>query len=430
MKPGQIATGAELTGLKSGRPIFLDPKKIAADFPALTRKVNDKLLVYLDNAATTQKPRIVLDAIDSYYRRHNANVHRGLHTLAEEATELFEATRDKTAEFIGGVKREEIIYTQGTTASINLVALSWGEQNIKSGDRIVITQMEHHANLIPWIMLAQRKNAELEYIPIDKDGRLDLSGINNIIDSKTKLVALTQMSNLLGTINPVEEIISLAHKKGARVLVDAAQSIPHMAVDVKALDCDFLAFSAHKMLGPTGLGILYGKEEILNQMEPVSFGGEMISEVSFNHAEWNELPWKFEPGTPHIAGATAFGKALDYLNGIGLSAIRQHEVELTAYALERLAELSHIKIFGPQDAGDRGGIISFHDNKIHPHDLATFLDSSGIAVRAGHHCAQPLTRLLGVNSTTRASFYIYNDKDDIDALIDGLIEARRYFTNV
>jgi cysteine desulfurase/selenocysteine lyase len=404
-----------------------DPMILRKDFPILSREINGKPLVYLDSAATTQKPLVVLDALEEYYRRHNANVHRGLHTLAEEATVAFEATRDKVAQFIGGVKREEIIYTRNATEAINLVALSWGERNIHKGDRIVITEMEHHANLVPWIMLSKKTGAELVYIPIDNEGFLKLDNINETISPNTRLVALTHMSNVLGTINPVEEIIALGHKRGAVVLVDGAQSVPHMPVDVRAMAADFLAFSAHKMLGPTGLGILYGKEHLLNEMEPVTFGGEMISDVQFDTVKWNTLPWKFEAGTPHIAGAVAFGAALDYLDRLGMDNIRRHEMELTAYALERLAELNYIKIFGPKDVRFRGGAVSFVDRDIHPHDLATFLDSLGIAVRAGHHCAQPLTRLLGVSATTRASFYLYNTKDDIDALINALKESRRYF---
>jgi cysteine desulfurase/selenocysteine lyase len=404
-----------------------DPMILRKDFPILSREINGKPLVYLDSAATTQKPLVVLDALEEYYRRHNANVHRGLHTLAEEATVAFEATRDKVAQFIGGVKREEIIYTRNATEAINLVALSWGERNIHKGDRIVITEMEHHANLVPWIMLSKKTGAELVYIPIDNEGFLKLDNINETISPNTRLVALTHMSNVLGTINPVEEIIALGHKRGAVVLVDGAQSVPHMPVDVRAMAADFLAFSAHKMLGPTGLGILYGKEHLLNEMEPVTFGGEMISDVQFDTVKWNTLPWKFEAGTPHIAGAVAFGAALDYLDRLGMDNIRRHEMELTAYALERLAELNYIKIFGPKDVRFRGGAVSFVDKDIHPHDLATFLDSLGIAVRAGHHCAQPLTKLLGVSATTRASFYLYNTKDDIDALINALKESRRYF---
>ncbi len=402
-------------------------EKYKTDFPILSRMIRGTKLVYLDSAATTQKPRVVIDAVDQYYRLHNANVHRGLHTLAEEATAAYEATRDKIAGFIGGVKREEIIYTRNATEAINMVASSWGYQNIKKGDRIVITQMEHHANLVPWIVLSRKTGAELVYIPIDPEGYLDLADLKDIIAPNTKIVALTHMSNVLGTINPVDEIIALAHKRGAVALVDGAQSVPHMPVDVRAMDADFLAFSAHKMLGPTGLGVLYGKEELLSRMEPVQYGGEMISEVRYDYAAWNELPHKFEAGTPNIEAAFAFLPALEYLEKIGMENIRRHEMELTGYALDKLAGLEFIKVFGPKDLNHRGGAVSFIDKNIHPHDMATFLDTLGIAVRAGHHCAQPLTRLLGVNSTTRASLYLYNTHNDIDQLITGLKEARRYF---
>ena len=427
MKTLRTITGAAAHNSAAENTKPLLPEHIKNDFPILERQVNGKRLIYLDNAATTQKPRSVLDALDAYYSQTNANVHRGLHTLAEEATSLFEATRDKTAAFIGGVKREEIIYTRNATEAINIVADSWGAANIEKGDRIVITQMEHHANLVPWIMLAKKTGADLQYIPIDGEGYLDLADIQEIINPRTKLVAVTHMSNVLGTINPVEELIALAHKRGAVALIDGAQSVPHMPVDVGAMDADFMAFSAHKMLGPTGIGILYGKEELLSRMYPVSYGGEMISMVTFDDVTWAELPWKFEAGTPNIAGAAAFSPALDYLNDIGMDAVREHEKELTGYALDRLAELNSIRIFGPRDVEHRGGAVSFVDSDIHPHDLAQFLDSFGIAVRAGHHCAQPLARLLGVSSTVRASFYIYNDKEEIDRLVDALKEARRYF---
>ncbi|SYZ72187.1 selenocysteine lyase, PLP-dependent [Candidatus Zixiibacteriota bacterium] len=397
------------------------------DFPILSRLIRGTKLVYLDSAATTQKPQIVIDAVEQYYRLHNANVHRGLHTLAEEATSAYEATRDKIAEFLGGVNRQEIIYTRNATEAINMVASSWGYQHIKKGDRIVITQMEHHANLVPWLVLAKRTGAELVYIPIDPEGYLDLTNLKDIIAPNTKIVALTHMSNVLGTINPVEEVIALAHKRGALALIDGAQSVPHMPVNLKAMNADFLAFSAHKMLGPTGLGVLYGKEEFLQDMEPVQFGGEMISEVRYDGAKWNELPHKFEAGTPNIEGAFAFLPALEYLEKIGMEKIRRHEMDLTAYALDKLGQLEFIKVFGPKDVKYRGGAVSFVDKDIHPHDMATFLDTLGIAVRAGHHCAQPLTRLLGINSTTRASFYLYNTHDDIDQLVTGLKEARRYF---
>jgi cysteine desulfurase/selenocysteine lyase len=405
----------------------LDPERIRRDFPILERKIGNNPLVYLDNAATTQKPIQVISALNDYYAKMNSNVHRGLHTLAEESTSAFEATRKKVADFIGGVKPEEIIYTRNATEAINLVAYSWGRKFIKKGDRIVLTEMEHHANLVPWIALAKESGAELKYIPIDDNYRLDLSGIEKIISANTRLVAVTHMSNVLGTINPVAEIGRLAHENGALFLVDGAQSAPHMSIDVKAIDADFYAFSSHKMLGPTGIGFLYGKEPILNLMEPFMYGGEMISEVRYDYADWNDLPWKFEAGTPNIAGAVGFSPALDYLADTGMENIRNHERELTGYTIAGLAELKSIKLIGPPDVEMRGGAISFVDKDIHPHDLATFLDSRGIAVRAGHHCAQPLMKKLGLTATTRASVYIYNTKSDIDRLLEVLREARKYF---
>jgi cysteine desulfurase/selenocysteine lyase len=404
-----------------------DPENIRRDFPILKRKIGNNPLIYLDNAATTQKPSSVISAINDYYTKTNSNVHRGLHTLAEESTMAFEATRQKIADFIGGVKTEEIVYTRNATEAINLVAYSWGGKNIKKGDRIVLTEMEHHANLVPWIALAKETGAELKYIPIDDNYRLDMSGIEKIISANTKLVAITHMSNVLGTINPVEEIGKLAHKNGALFLVDGAQSAPHMAIDVKTIDADFYAFSAHKMLGPTGIGILYGKESFLKEMEPFMYGGEMISEVRYDFADWNNLPWKFEAGTPNIAGAVGFSPALDYLSKIGMKHLRNHEKELTTYTIAGLSEFKSVKIIGPSDTNMRGGAISFVDKDIHPHDLATFLDSRGIAVRAGHHCAQPLMKRFGLAATARASVYIYNTKSDIDRLLEVLREARRYF---
>ncbi|UCC81388.1 MAG: cysteine desulfurase [Candidatus Zixiibacteriota bacterium] len=407
----------------------MNPEMIKADFPILSRRIGDRPLVYLDNAATTHKPESVISAMDEYYRKMNSNVHRGLHTLAEESTAAFEWTRKKIAAFIGGVETEEIIYTRNATEAINLVAYSWGRKNIRKGDRIVLTEMEHHANLVPWIALAKETGAELKYIPIDDNYRLDLNNIDKIISDNTRLVSITHMSNVLGTINPVEEIGQTAHSKGALFLVDGAQSVPHMPVDVKAIDADFYAFSAHKMLGPTGIGVLYGKESILNEMEPFIYGGEMISEVRYDFADWNDLPWKFEGGTPNIAGAVGFSPALDYLSDLGMDNIRNHEIELTAYTIAKLSDLKSIKIIGPHDTCMRGGAISFIDKDIHPHDLATFLDSRGIAVRAGHHCAQPLMKRLGLTATARASIYIYNTPEDIDKLVKTLREARRYFCN-
>ncbi len=407
----------------------LNPEILRDDFPILSRKIHGKELVYLDNAATTQKPWSVIESLRRYYEYQNSNVHRGLHTLAEEATTSFENTREKVARFIGGAKIEEVIYTRSATEAINLVAYSWGRKNVKEGDRIVLTEMEHHANLVPWLALAKETGAELKYIPINVDGMLDPDNIDQLITPNTKLVSVTHMSNVLGTINPVKELAAKAHAQGALMMVDGAQSVPHLPVDVKEIDADFYAFSAHKMLGPTGVGILYGKEEILDEMEPFNYGGEMISEVRFDHADWNSLPWKFEAGTPNIADAVAFGPALDYLSDLGMEAVREHEKEITAYALRRLSEFKYLRIFGPADVKHRGGAVSFIDREIHPHDLATFLDSRGIAVRAGHHCAQPLARRLGVVSTARASFYIYNTLEEVDKLVEALKEARRYFCN-
>jgi len=404
-----------------------DPEVIRRDFPILNRRVHGKPLVYLDNAATTQKPKQVIDAIRNYYEIYNANVHRGLHTLAEESTEAFEKTRARIGRFIGATDSCEIIYTRGTTESINLVAYSWGQHNLQPGDNIVLTEMEHHANLVPWIALSKTTGAELRYIPVDENGYLVLDKIGEIIDGKTRLVTVTQMSNVLGTINPVKKICEIAHDRGALCLVDAAQSAPHMNVDVKDIDADFLAFSTHKMLGPTGLGVLYGKKEILSKMEPFNFGGEMISEVRYDSAKWNDLPWKFEGGTPNIEAAYAFHPAIEYLDQLGMDNIRAHEMDITEYAISRLSELDHIRIFGPMNIEDRGGAVSFTDTDIHPHDLAQVLDQNGVATRAGHHCAQPLHRKFGVGSTTRASFYIYNTKEDVDALIDAIRGARRFF---
>jgi cysteine desulfurase / selenocysteine lyase len=406
-----------------------NPDAIKGDFPILSRHVHGRQLVYLDNAATTQKPNSVIEALANYYRTYNANVHRGLHTLAEEATAAMENSRAKVAQFIGGVKSSEVIFTRNCTESINLVAYSWGRHNIRPGDRIVLSEMEHHANLVPWIALAKETGAELVHIKITDDGYLDFSNIGKIITPNTKLVAVTQMSNVLGTINPVAKIIEMAHEKGALALIDAAQSVPHISVDFKALDADFAAFSAHKMLGPTGIGVLYGKEAILNEMEPFIYGGDMIREVRLDSATWNELPWKFEGGTPNIADAIAFSPALDYLRDLGMDAIRNHEIDLTAYAIDELNKIGSIKIFGPENLDDRGGVISFIDENIHPHDLATILDTHGVAIRAGHHCAQPLMRRLGVVATARASFYIYNTRDDVDRLIEALKTARRYFAH-
>lgn len=400
---------------------------IKKDFPILDQHVHGVPLVYLDSAATSQKPQIVIDALNDYYRKFNSNVHRGIHALAEEATEAYETTRRKVAQFIGGVGDEEVILTSGTTDAINLIAYSWGENNIAEGDEILITEMEHHANLVPWVILTQKKKAVLKRIPITICGHLDLSKIDELITSKTKLVALTHMSNVLGTINPVEEIVEKAHAVGALVLADGAQAAPHMPVDVKQLGVDFYAFSSHKMLGPTGVGILYGRREILEAMPPFIMGGEMIREVRFDKVTWNDLPHKFEAGTPNIGNVVAFKTALEYLERIGMDNVRQHEMDITRYAIARLSEIDGLEIQGPLEYAQRGAAISFTDPAIHPHDIGTFLDSRGVAVRAGHHCAQPLMRIMGKVATARASFYIYNDNADVDALVDAIIEMRKYF---
>lgn len=405
----------------------LNVEKIRADFPILQRKIGDAQLVYLDNAATSQKPIQVIDALTDYYTRYNANVHRGVHTMSVEATEAFEAARTKVAKFIGAAHSESVIWTRNISEAINLVAYSWGESNIGAGDEIVVTAMEHHSGIVPWQQLAKRTGAELKIIPRTEDGRLDMEAANTLINGKTKLVTAIHMSSVLGTINDVKTLGKLAHDNGAVILVDAAQSAPHMPVDVEDLDCDFLGFSAHKMLGPTGIGVLYGRPELLEAMPPWMFGGDMILTVSYDDASWNDLPYKFEAGTPNIADAIATGAAVDYLSALGMENVLAHEEELTAYALERFAELERIQIMGPTDVQDRGGIISFTHDTIHPHDLGTALDQMGIAIRTGHHCAMPLVRSYDVVAAARASFYIYNTASEVDALIDGLKKTEGYF---
>ncbi|MFH0882691.1 MAG: cysteine desulfurase [bacterium] len=405
-----------------------DLQAVRADFPILSRRINGEPLVYLDNAATTQKPQAVIDALSDYYSSHNANVHRGIHTLAEEATASYEATRDLVAKWVGDVKREEIVFTSGATESINLVASSWGERNLKVGDRVLLTRMEHHANLVPWLQVAQKTGAEVVYIPIMGDGLLDIEAAEKILsDGRVRLVALTHVSNVLGTINPVAEMVSLAKNHGAVTLVDGAQAVPHQAVNIPEIGADFYAFSAHKMLGPTGVGVLYGREDILGGMEPYQTGGEMIRLVTYEKATWADLPHRFEAGTPNIAGVIAFAKAIEYLKSLGMAAIRDHERELTSNLLSAFDALPWLMVFGPRELSERAGVVSFEVEGVHPHDLAQFLDSKGIAVRAGHHCAQPLTKLLGRTSTTRASVYLYNTADEIDQVVEAVREARRYF---
>ncbi|WP_270996015.1 cysteine desulfurase [Listeria seeligeri] len=406
---------------------MIDIQKIRADFPILAQEINEKPLAYLDNAATSQKPKQVIRALTHYYEFDNANVHRGVHTLAARATDAFESARAKVAKFIHAREVAEIIFTRGTTSAINLVVDSYGNANIEAGDEIVISYLEHHSNLIPWQQLAKRKGAVLKYIELEEDGTISIEQAEKTITEKTKIVALAHVSNVLGTITPIKEIAALAHKVGAVILVDGAQAVPHMEVDVVDLDADFYAFSGHKMMAPTGIGALYGKRELLDKMEPTEFGGEMIDFVELYDSTWKELPWKFEAGTPIIGGAIALGAAIDYLTEIGIDTIHAYEQELVSYAIEQMSELEGITIYGPTDASKRCGLVTFNIEGAHPHDVATILDEDGVAIRAGHHCAQPLMKWLDVSSTARASFYIYNTNEEIDALIEGLKLTKEYF---
>ncbi|MBC1681037.1 cysteine desulfurase [Listeria welshimeri] len=406
---------------------MIDIQKIRADFPILDQEINEKPLAYLDNAATSQKPKQVIEALTHYYEFDNANVHRGVHTLAARATDAYESARVKVAKFIHAREVAEIIFTRGTTSAINLVVDSYAEANIEAGDEIVISYLEHHSNLIPWQQLAKRKGAVLKYIELEEDGTISVEQAKKTIGEKTKIVALAHVSNVLGTITPIREIAAIAHEFGAVILVDGAQAVPHMEVNVVDLDADFYAFSGHKMMAPTGIGALYGKRELLDAMEPTEFGGEMIDFVELYDSTWKELPWKFEAGTPIIGGAIALGAAIDYLAEVGLANIHAHEQELVGYAIEEMSKIEGITIYGPKDASKRCGLVTFNLEGAHPHDIATILDEDGIAIRAGHHCAQPLMKWLDVSSTARASFYIYNTKEEIDALIDGLKLTKEYF---
>jgi cysteine desulfurase/selenocysteine lyase len=410
----------------------LNIEKIREDFPILKRKVSGgKPLVYLDNAATTQKPLAVINAIHDYYMNYNSNIHRAVHQLAEEATLEFEKTREKVAEFINARSTEEIVFTRNATEAINLVAYSWGRTNVKKEDRIVITELEHHSNIVPWQILTSEKGAKLDYVGTDDNGYLKLQEYMNYLESskkkKVKLVSVSHMSNVLGTIVPVNDMIKMSHEKGIPVLIDAAQSVPHMPVDVQKMDCDFMAFSAHKMLGPTGVGILYVKKEILEKMPPFIGGGDMIKEVHKYETRYNDLPYKFEGGTPNIADVIGFSAAIDYLNKLGMDKVREHEVELTEYALDIITKVEGVTLYGPRNTKDRGGVISFNIGDIHPHDLATIMNDHGVAIRSGHHCAQVLMERLDVAATSRASFYIYNTKEEIDIFVSALGEARRLF---
>ena len=410
-----------------GSRVF-DVDAIRADFPILQRNINGNDLVYLDNAATTQKPNQVIKSLVDYYEQTNANVHRGVHTLSIEATDGYELARTKVAKFINAPRPEEVIWTRNTSESLNLVAATWAEANVGEGDNIVITAMEHHSNIVPWQQLADKKGAELRYLPHNEEGVIELDSATGVIDYRTKIVAVTHMSNVLGTINPVAKLAERAHSVGAVILVDAAQSVPHMPVDVQALDADFLCFSAHKMLGPTGIGVLWGKYDLLEAMPPYMFGGDMILEVTYEDATWNDLPYKFEAGTPNIADAIATGAAVDYLTDLGMDNVWQHEQELTDYAMEQMLSLGSVRVLGPQNPALRGGVISFIHDTIHPHDLGTALDQQGIAIRTGHHCAMPLVRSFDVVAAARASFYIYNTKPEVDAFVSGLRETEGYFS--
>jgi cysteine desulfurase/selenocysteine lyase len=403
----------------------MNTSQIRELFPILNQEVNGHPLVYLDSAATSQKPQSVIDAMKRYYERDNSNVHRGVHTLGTRATDAYEGARDKVARFIRAKSAQEIIFTRGTTTAINLVASSYGRTVCREGDEIVLTPMEHHSNLIPWQQVAKATGAKLTYIPLQEDGTIRIEDVENSINERTKIVAIMYVSNVLGVVNPVKQITEIAHRRGAKVLIDGAQSTPHMRVDVQDLNCDFYAFSGHKMCGPTGIGALYGKKELLEQMDPIEFGGEMIDHVDLYESTWKELPWKFEGGTPLIAAAIGLGAAIDFLQDIGMDEIERHEKQITAYAMDRISQINDMIIYGPRD--NRAGLITFNVGDIHPHDVATVLDAEGIAVRAGHHCCQPLMRLLKVSATARASFYLYNNEEDVDRLIQAIIKTKEYF---
>ena len=404
---------------------MIDVEKIRKDFPILDQIVNDEPLVYLDNAATTQKPKVVLEAVNRYYQEDNANVHRGVHTLAERATASYEGARETVRRFINASSTKEVLFTRGTTTGLNWIG-RFAEEILEEGDEVLISIMEHHSNILPWQEACRKTGAKLVYVYL-KDGGLDLEDFRKKLTNRTKFVSIAHASNVLGVINPVQEIAQLAHEKGAIVVVDGAQSVPHMKIDVQTLDADFFVFSGHKMAGPTGIGVLYGKEKYLNQMSPVEFGGEMIDFVYEQSATWKELPWKFEAGTPNMAGAIGLAAAIDYLEAIGMDAIERHEQDLIAYVFPKLQAIEGLKIYGSQDLAKRSGVISFNFGDLHPHDLATALDYEGVAVRAGHHCAQPLIQYLEVPATARASFYLYNTKEDCDKLVEALIKTKEFF---
>ncbi|WP_324729023.1 cysteine desulfurase [Lysinibacillus fusiformis] len=405
-------------------------KDIKSYFPILNQDVNGHRLAYLDSAATSQKPVQVIEAIKAYYEFDNSNVHRGVHTLGNRATDKYEGAREKVRKFINAQSTQEIIFTRGTTTALNTVAASYGRANVAEGDEIVITQMEHHSNIIPWQQLAKEKKATLKYIELEADGTISLEKVRATITPQTKIVSVSMASNVLGTINPIKEIAQIAHANGAVMVADGAQAAPHMKIEVQDLDVDFLGFSGHKMCGPTGIGVLYGKKEHLEKMEPIEFGGEMIDFVGLYDSTWKELPWKFEGGTPIIAGAIGLGAAIDFLTEIGLDNIAEHEHKLVGYAMDQLETIDGLKIFGPRDPMKRCGLVTFNLDDVHPHDVATVLDMNGIAIRAGHHCAQPLMKCLQQVATARASFYLYNTEEDIDRLVAGLRSAKEYFGDV
>ncbi len=407
---------------------MLDTTAIRKDFPILSREVYGKPLVYLDNAATSQKPTQVIQALVEFYEKYNSNIHRGVHALSMEATDRYEEARQKCADFIGSPSTTGVVLVRNTTEAINLVAQTWARSNIGPGDEILISEMEHHSNLVPWQKVAQDQGAVLRFMPLTPEQTIDLSNLDNLLTSRTKLLTLNHMSNVLGTINPVKQLIEAAHRVGAKVLVDGAQSVPHLKVDVKDLDCDFLAYSGHKMLGPTGIGVLYVKEEVIEDMEPFLRGGEMVRQVWDDRATWNDLPLRFEAGTPNIADTIALGAAIDYLNALGMDNVREHEIAITDYALNAFQELEEVKVFGPRDMTQRGGIISFYCDFVHPHDIGTMLDREGIAIRTGHHCAMPLMGKLSVPATARASFYIYNTEEEVDLLVSTVKGILKYFS--
>lgn len=406
---------------------MMDARVLRKDFPIFDEVVNGHPLVYLDSAATSQKPNQVLDIVQSYYRRENSNVHRGVHTLGTRATEAYEGAREKVARFIHAPSPQQVVFTRGTTESINMIAYGYARLRLKKGDEIVLPPSEHHSNLIPWQQVAKATGASLKYLPLQDDGTIRLEDVESTVTNATKIVAIAHVSNVLATIHPISEIAEIAHRHGALIVVDGAQSVPHLPIDVEQLGCDFLAFSGHKMCGPTGIGVLYGKRELLDEMEPTYFGGEMIDLVELHESTWKETPWKFEGGTPIIAGAVGLGAAVDYLGDIGMDHIREHDEHLAQLAMERLSAIDGVELYGPAPNVVRGGLVTFNLKGVHPHDVATVLDSQGVAVRAGHHCAQPLMRMLKVAATARASFYLYNTEEDVEALVFALEQAKEFF---